>query len=227
MNRVLCNTNSTVRGLRNLSNIISRNAINKRNIAYFKNNDPYLANLLTEGGLYKFLTPNPPQSPDSTSTSPPPTTTDSPPPSLPYSQPKSLPKNNFEIQFRIDRNKALIQSFLLLDSLPPIWTPYPPYMPYVSPLPLNPRNFINGWKGKEGRILEVMNSIWSIFCINDFVELNVKGIWHDDGSMSFPECRGEIDESAIFRQPKNAPHIVRSEQPDELEAEKSFLVYRK
>ena len=71
------------------------------------------------------------------------------------------------------------------------------------------------------------NTLWRAFCINDFLTLRVQATIHPDGSMSFPACDAKVDVSASHRQLNIFEHVTRTEHQDEIEAERSSLVYRR
>jgi hypothetical protein len=79
----------------------------------------------------------------------------------------------------------------------------------------------------DPRVKAVADVLWKSFCVNDFLNLDVTGLLHPDGSWSFEQCQAVVDESAVHRQGELFKHVTRYEYPEEIEAEKSLLVYRR
>lgn len=183
----------------------------RRRIASLADDNPFLPNLLAEDGLSKLLIPIADAS----------AATNSP---NPVSQ-------KVFASFRIDRNEVSIKGAFNIKKSSESFDAnqtrfeinYPFYDPTVSPptLPnLGPVPY-------PERVQELANTLWRSFCVNDFLSLKVEGSLHPDGSMSFPKCSAQVDENAVHRQAEIFKHVARQEHADELEAEKSLLVYRK
>jgi hypothetical protein len=224
MHRILLTKNSarTVSALRHLP-CISHNRLFLRNIAFLSEENGYLPNLLAEDGLIKFL--KPPRaakdgygrmSNDAI------TTTET-----------NRRNEKYLVRFSIDRNEACIKCYIsVLEKQAKKrknriqWSSnYPSYDPNVSPPPIQAS--ISSESTKVVRLKELADTLWRAFCINDFLTLQVEATLHPDGSMSFSKCSAQLDESAVYRQGNIFQHVVRQEHPDELEAEKSLLVYRR
>lgn len=94
---------------------------------------------------------------------------------------------------------------------------YPPFSPSAkgTEISINPR------------VKAVADVLWKSFCVNDFLNLDVTGLLHPDGSWSFEQCEAVVDECAVHRQGELFKHVTRYEYPEEIEAEKSLLVYRR
>jgi hypothetical protein len=94
---------------------------------------------------------------------------------------------------------------------------YPPFSPSAkaTEISINPR------------VKAVADVLWKSFCVNDFLNLDVTGLLHPDGSWSFGQCEAVVDECAVHRQGELFKHVTRYEYPEEIEAEKSLLVYRR
>jgi hypothetical protein len=100
---------------------------------------------------------------------------------------------------------------------------YPSYSPDITPPSLPDIPEIPAHE----RVQEVANTMWRVFCICDLLSLKIDAMIHPDGSMSFPRSRAIVDESAAHRQPEIFANVSRTESEDEIEAEKSNLVYRR
>lgn len=182
-----------------------------RSIASLADDNPFLPNLLAEDGLSKLLTPIEGSTTPANSADP-------------------ISRKVFA-HFRIDRNEVCIKGAFNIKKSSESFDSnqsrfeitYPSYDPKVSPpsLPnLGPIPY-------PERVQELANTLWRSFCVNDFLSLKVEGSIHPDGSMSFPKCSAQVDENAVHRQAEIFKHVARQEHADELEAEKSLLVYRK
>ena len=224
MHRVLLtkNTARTVSALRNIPRI-SHNCVFRRNLAFLSADNDYLPNLLAEDGLVKFLKPLEAAKDGSGGVDNDAATTTE----------TSRGNEKFLVRFSIDRNEVCIKCHVSMlekqakNSENTIqWSSnYPSYDPNTLP-PQIPAS-ISSDSTKVARLKELADTLWRAFCINDFLTLQVEATLHPDGSMSFPKCSAQVDESAVHRQGNIFQHVTRQEHPDELEAEKSFLVYRK
>jgi len=136
-------------------------------------------------------------------------------------------------KFTVDRNNAVIKSTVSVfetpteqqDDLKNTFIIYPPYSPDAQPPSLHEPIFSDPRKDK--RVAEVAHNLWRSFCTNDFLFLTVAATMHADESVSIRWCTAQVDESAVLRQSELFKHVHRTELPDELQAEKSLLVYRK
>lgn len=77
------------------------------------------------------------------------------------------------------------------------------------------------------RISELTQVLWRSFCLNDFLLLSVEVRFTPEGSMKFVRASATLDDSAVHRQPELFANSVQVTDEDEIEAEKSLLVYRK
>lgn len=199
---------------RTTANPILRRPFNlgfRRRIASLADDNPFLPNLLAEDGLSKLLVPIADPSTAANLVDP-------------------VVQKVF-VRFRIDRNEVCIKgAFNIKKSSESfdahqtrIEIKYPCYDPTVSPPSLPDLGSVP----YPERVQELANTLWRSFCVNDFLNLKVEGSLHPDGSMSFPKCSAHVDENAVHRQAEIFKHIERQEHADELEAEKSLLVYRK
>jgi hypothetical protein len=188
----------------------------QRTIASLSEQNEFLPNLLAEEGFTKFLDPLDPSKTSS--------------PDINTNPEETVVKNMF-IRFAIDRDDVCIKAHFSIKKTAESFDAkqsrfsitYPTYSPDKTP-PSLPA--IEGIPVRE-RVQEVANTMWRAFCLNDMLALKVDVAIHPDGSMSFPRCRALIDESAAHRQPEIFKHVSRTETGDEIEAEKSNLVYRK
>ena len=224
IHRVLLTKNAarTVSTLRHIP-CISHNRLFRRSLAFLSEENGYLPNLLAEDGLVKFLKP-PEAAKDGSGrmSNDAVTTTET-----------NRRNEKYLVRFSIDRNEACIKCHVsLLEKQAKKrkntiqWSSnYPSYDPNVSapPIPAS----ISSDSTKVARLKELADTLWRAFCINDFLTLQVEATLHPDGSMSFPKCSAQLDESAVYRQENIFQHVIRQEHPDELEAEKSSLVYRR
>jgi hypothetical protein len=181
----------------------------------------YLFNLLAENGLTKFLKPI-----DSVTSEEKKSTFDN------EGEDQSVSRHVL-VRFLIDRNQICIRCKLIFIDNPSdsnsktteFYGTYPPYSSQTAPPAI--RNLDVNSSPKTARIKELADMLWRTFCINDFLSLTVEAKIHTDGSMSFPRCFAQVDESAAHRQENIFKHVTRNEHPVELEAEKSLLVYRR
>ena len=185
----------------------------RRNIAHLGDQNAYLPNLLAEAGLKKFLEPHASLKMD--------TDTD----------------RTLLTRFRIDRNEIAIRCQLAMPTLEEIteidMSPMikyellcPEYEPTAT-LPSVGSDLEHRGFPDPDLILDLIGTLWRVFCERDFLSLNVETTIHPDGSMSFPRTFGSVDESAAYRQQELFQHVKREEHPEELEAERSLLVYRR
>jgi len=187
----------------------------RRNLAFLSAENDYLRNLLVEDGLLKFLQPLKETAKVENSA---------------QSHNDNTSDEHFLLRFTIDRNEICIKCHI--DNNPGDksgkefgWSSnYPPYSENILP-PAIPASVLDS--PNTARLKELADILWRAFCINDFLTLDVEAILHPDGSMSFPKCSAQVDESAVHRQGDIFEHVIRTEHPDELEAEKSSLVYRR
>ena len=185
----------------------------RRCLATLADDNPFLPNLLAEDGLSKLLTPV-----EGSSAAAAADTTN------PVCQ-------KVFARFTIDRNNVCIKGAFNIKKSAESFdanqarfeVQYPAYDANVAPPSLPELEQVP----YPERVQELANSLWRSFCVNDFLTLKVEGSIHPDGSMSFHKCSAEVDESAVHRQAEIFKHVARREHPDELEAEKSLLVYRK
>jgi hypothetical protein len=200
-----------------------QNRIFRRNLAWLREDNEYLPNLLAEGGFVSFLDPLEGKTGSIEEVSTEETTKGGP-----------LGSNQYlHLQFKIDRNAVCIDCSIALagtrDELTTgplkFHAQYPAYTSDANP-PDIPK-LVNPDSPKASRIKELADTMWRSFCVNDFLTLSVEATLHPDGSMSFPRCSAQVDESAVHRQADIFKHVARDEHADELEAEKSLLVYRR
>lgn len=216
------NTARTVSSLRHLP-CISHNRLFRRNLAFLSDENGYLPNLLAEDGLIKFLKPPRAAKDGYGRTSKDAVTTTE----------TNRHNEKYLVRFSIDRNEACIKCHVsVLEKQAKKrknriqWSSnYPSYDPNVSAPPIQAS--ISFDSTKVARLKELADTLWRAFCINDFLTLQLEATLHPDVSMSFYKCSAELDESAVYRQGNIFQHVVRQEHPDELEAEKSSLVYRR
>lgn len=117
------------------------------------------------------------------------------------------------------REKEIVQSVMNCTAN------YPPYDAHTPAPELS--NLTSLDPALSTRIKEIGEAMWRAFCINDLLMFLVEGIVYEDGSMKFSKWKAIVDDSALYRQSRLFQHVIKTGHPDELEAEKSFLVYRK
>jgi hypothetical protein len=187
----------------------------RRNLAFLSSEDDYLPNLLAKHGLLKFLQPLKEAAKVESSI---------------QSHNDITSAEHFLLRFTIDRSDICIKCHVVnkpedKSSKRFGWSiNYPPYRESIKP-PAIPRSVVDS--PNTARLKELADVLWRAFCMNDFLALDVEANLHPDGSMSFPKCSAQVDESATYRQGDIFEHVIRQEHPDEIEAEKSSLVYRR
>jgi hypothetical protein len=177
----------------------------------------FLPNILAEEGFTKFLEPLE-------------DVNEITPVFTKYGAEETVIKNLF-VHFSIDRDNVCIRADFNIKKTQESFDKdqirfsinYPSYSPDITP-PSLPG--IQGIPVPE-RVQEVANTMWRVFCICDFLSLKIEAMVHPDGSMSFPESKAIVDESAAHRQPEIFANVSRTESDDEVEAERSNLVYRR
>ena len=102
---------------------------------------------------------------------------------------------------------------------------YPEYSDNVDP-PKIPA-LVESNSPRMERVTQFLNAMWRTFCVNDLLKLNVKASMDSRGKIEVTECDAIVDECAVQRQPEIFQHVARNDVPEEIEAEKSLLVYRK
>jgi hypothetical protein len=173
--------------------------------------NPYLTQLLANDGLTQFLSPprNAPCHPS-------------------FSKGDTLYNFSFSINCRDATPHCQISirtptaSPTTTTSFEPLFSAnYPPYSP-DTPAPTA------HWpESADPRAKEIADALWKSFCKNDFLSLDVRGTAHSDASWSFEPYKATVDESAVHRQQELFEHVTRYDHPEEIEAEKHFLVYRR
>jgi hypothetical protein len=198
---------------------VSNNYVFQRGAAFFGPDNDYLTKLLDKEGLSKFLKPTN-------------QITDQVEPAGKQFAPAATSRTLLA-HFSIERNLICIRCALALtksadyDPSPTVVELHlPSYDPTAKP-PSITKELSNHEFPSPSRISELTQTLWRVFCQNDLLTLHVEAKLHPDGSMSFSRCSANVDESAVHRQAELFSHIKRDEHPDEIEAEKSLLVYRK
>lgn len=185
----------------------------RRGVAWLAADNEYLPNLLAADGYAKFLDPVQ---------------------GIVKEETADEKNSTLFIDFSIDRNAVCIKgNYKILNDADKVNAAkpiefnveYPPYDPEISP-PALPR-LTNDQVPFPSRIQELADTTWRSFCSNDFLSLQVDATLRPDGSMSFARCTAQVDESAVHRQAETFKHVERTENGEEVEAEKSLLVFRK
>ena len=225
MQRALWNRNAlrTVSLLRNFP-CITQYHISRRYLAWLTENSEYLASLLAKSGLRKFSTPL-----EGFSKVEP--LEDSCKNDL---QSSSIHggRNYIYARFTIDSNEPCIKGSISLSKehnkshpIVKFEAQYPPYDSNKSAPVLSNLDMLD--PAKTIRVKELAQIMWRTFCMNGFLFLNIEGTMYENGSIEFSRCSAQVDESAIDRQTEIFQHVSRTKHPDELQAEKSLLVYRR
>jgi hypothetical protein len=220
MHRILLNTSTTISVVRKFARVSNcRNF--RRSLAFLSSENDFLPNLLAEDGLVRFLKPPSGSLRGVTVVE-----------DLSTEKDETHVNEHFIVKFSIDCNEASIKCHVSTarkskqDANGVGWSiNYPPYSPNTTAPAI--RESVLNTSPKVRRVKELADTMWRSFCIHDFLSLQVKATLHPDGSMSFPECCAQVDESAAYRQGNIFEHVTRPEHPDELEAEKNLLVYHK
>ena len=174
-------------------------APSRRPFSVLLKDNPYLPQLLASNGLSQFSDPPDTAHPDS-----------------------SALDAKYTFSFAIDRQavqpscQITVETQSELVHLPVFH--YPPFYPSAKATQISTI---------DPRVKAVADVLWKSFCVNDFLNLDVTGLLHCDGSWSFEQCEAVVDESAGHRQGELFKHVTRYEYPEEIEAEKSLLVYRR
>ena len=178
----------------------------QRRVSVLSKDNPYLPQLLASNGLHQFLSPTP----------------------VPHPNPAKQ-DTHYLFSLSVDRHEAVPECRLRIRTASPkanknyfktvFLDRYPLYRPASHP----PRK---KWRPQHQHVKDVADVLWKAFCVNDFLELKVKGLLHPDGSWSFERCQAIVDESARHKQDELVKHVTRYEYPEEIEAEKSLLGYR-
>ena len=180
----------------------------QRRFSVLSKDNPYLPRLLASNGLDQFLSPTP----------------------IPHPNPAKQ-DTHYIFDFSIDRREAtpvcrlgikMVRSKPNKKHFQTVFSyRYPAYTPTTRP----PRE--KERCGQHRHVKDVADILWKAFCVNDFLELKVEGLLHPDGSWSFEGCEAVVDENARYRQEELFKHATRYQYPEEIEAEKSLLVYRR
>jgi hypothetical protein len=139
----------------------------------------------------------------------------------------------FTIRFSIDRNEICIKCDIsMADSNQKLASDaltfhgkYPPFKDKIKAPGIAEFTIEEG--SDRARIKDFADVMWMSFCKRDFLTFTVEGVLYPTGSISFSQPSAQVDESAAHRQTAIFEKVTRNESSDELEAEKSFLVYRR
>jgi hypothetical protein len=187
-----------------------------RRTAYIGTRNDYLRTLLLEQGLSKFLSPL-------------------------TLKPHTTSVDTILANLFIDRDTASIKCGLTLlkDAPEPrsrfkhkrpvdaqLKTHFPSNNPETVPPSLVNELTERGFPFPD-RISELAQVLWRSFCRNDFLLLSVEVRFSPEGSMQFVRSSATLDDSAVHRQPELFANSVQVTDEDEIDAEKSLLVYRK
>jgi hypothetical protein len=176
-----------------------RPVFSSRSFSVLLKDNPYLPQLLASDGLSQFSGPTKTGRTESSS------------------QPAK-----YTFSFAIDRQAVQPSCQITVETqsechpLPEFY--YPPFSPSAKATEIS---------NIDPRVKAVADVLWKSFCVNDFLNLHVTGLLHPDGSWSFEQCKAVVDENAVHRQKELFKHVTRYEYPEEIEAEKSLLVYRR
>jgi hypothetical protein len=195
--------------------------VSTRSIAYLGGESKFLPSLLMKEGLNSLLTPSANKETDETQSAP----------EADSAATKPSTDRTLLAHFSIDRNLVCIKCSLAIpkfaefDRSIRLDLRFPSYDPTVAPSSII-QQLAEHQFPEPSRVSDLVHVMWRTFCSNDFLRLHVEAKIHTDGSMSFPRCSANVDESATHRQPEIFQNVTRREDPDEWEAEKSLLVYR-